>query len=233
LRRSELGASEGLYWKYEAFIKEKETLLGSCSGAAGEIFSIRKNLYNRPPANTINDDFFMAMDILRQGYRLVYVPDAHSTERVSASAKDEVARRARIIAGRYQAILRAPQYLSLRRPLQLWKIVSHKFLRPLVPFFMIGILVLNILAVLIPVTESQNPWLDLGTPVNTLLLSGQAVFYLAAWVGSRLPGGNRLRKIFYLPTFLVNSNYAALLGLARFMRGQQSSAWQRVTRRES
>src|SRR5689334_1973666 len=44
-----LGASEGLYWKYESFIKKQESRAGSCTSAAGEVLAIRKNLYSPPP----------------------------------------------------------------------------------------------------------------------------------------------------------------------------------------
>ncbi|MCP5101184.1 MAG: glycosyltransferase family 2 protein, partial [Chloroflexi bacterium] len=59
----------------------------------------------------------------------------------------------------------------------------------------------------------------------------QMLFYAAAAIGSRLPKTNRLGKILYLPTFLVQSNGAALIGLYRFLTGQQSTLWQRAPRR--
>ncbi len=42
----------------------------------------------------------------------------------------------------------------------------------------------------------------------------------------------KLGKLLYLPTYLVNSNLAALLGLGRFLAGKQSTRWQRVPRRQ-
>jgi len=109
-----LGASEGLYWKYESFIKKQESRLGSCTSAAGEVLAIRKKLYVAPPDKVINDDFFIAMQIIRAGYRLVYVPEAKSVERVSPSAEDEITRRTRINAGRFQAITMAEQILPFK-----------------------------------------------------------------------------------------------------------------------
>jgi hypothetical protein len=69
--------------------------------------------------------------------------------------------------------------------------------------------------------------------MNWLLLTAQALFYLAAWLGNRLEGqGHALAKGLYLPTFLVNSNLAALIGLYRFITGRQTSIWQSVKRRQ-
>jgi len=40
-------------------------------------------------------------------------------------------------------------------------------------------------------------------------------------------------KLAYVPRFLVDSNVAALRGLARHLRGGQSANWERVSRREA
>ena len=227
-----LGASEGLYWKYESFIKKQESRAGSCTSAAGEVLAIRKNLYSPPPDHVINDDFYIAMQIVRNGYRLVYIPEAKSVERVSPSAQDEIARRTRINAGRFQAITMAGQILPFNRPLLVWQILSHKFLRPIVPFCMIGAAISNLLAVLFP-PQVQGLWI-LSKPYSNLFLGLQILFYLAAWVGTKVvnrPEQNRLVRLFYLPAFLTNSNYAALMGFFRFLRGSQSHMWERIQRR--
>jgi cellulose synthase/poly-beta-1,6-N-acetylglucosamine synthase-like glycosyltransferase len=227
-----LGASEGLYWKYESFIKKQESRLGSCTSAAGEVLAIRKELYSSPPDNVINDDFFIAMQIVRRGYRLVYVPEAKSIERVSPSAADEMTRRTRINAGRFQAIAMAKEILPFNRPLLVWQILSHKFLRPLVPFAMIGALLFNLLAVLFP--PQVKGLLILGKPYSLVLLGLQVLFYVMAWTGRIFANRgehNKLLRLFYIPTFLTNSNLAALRGFFRFLRGGQSHLWERIQRR--
>ncbi len=227
-----LGESEGLYWKYESFIKKQETRLGCCTGVAGEILAIRRNLFEPPPDDVINDDFYMAMRLIRRGYRVIYTPQARSWERVSLSAQDEKTRRSRIIAGRYQAITLASKLLPWPRPLIVWQIVSHKFLRPLVPLAMVGALLAGVTAVIRPSRAEKHRLLQLAPPFNWLLLLAQALFYGLAWLGSQ-PAGREghLRKLLYLPTFLVNSNLAALMGLYRFLNKSQTPLWQRVQRR--
>ncbi|HEX2998045.1 MAG TPA: glycosyltransferase family 2 protein [Anaerolineales bacterium] len=227
-----LGTSEGLYWKYESFIKQQETRLGSCTSATGEMLAIRRDLYSPPPDNVINDDFYMAMQIVRSGYRLVYVPEAKSIERVSPSAEDEVTRRARINAGRFQAIAMAKQILPFDRPILVWQILSHKFLRPLVPFGMIGAALFNLLAVLFP-PQSKGLFI-LSQPYSGIFLVLQILFYALAWLGRNYGNrgeGNKLLRLFYLPTFLTNSNWAALMGFFKFLRGGHSHLWERVARR--
>lgn len=227
-----LGASEGLYWKYESFVKAQESRLGTCTGVAGEIFAIRRELFVPAPRGVINDDFYLMMQILKQGYRVVYQPQARSTERASASARDEIERRSRIVAGRYQAMRYAPHWLPWRYPLRVWQVVSHKFTRPLVPFGMLAALLGALWAVLRPPSAGRRSWRQLEPPFNTLALGGQALFYLAALSGKFLQIPGKIGKALYLPAFLVDSNLAALQGLWRFARGEQSAAWRRVRRRE-
>ncbi len=225
-----LGESEGAYWKYESWIKKQETRLGCATGAAGEANAIRLSLYKSPPRDTINDDFFLMMQVLRQGYRMIYVPEATSSERVSLSAQDEIERRARIIAGRYQAIARSAIMLPFKKPLWIWQVVSHKYMRPLVPFFMILALFSSLASVVVPTTDAPD-WLRLAAPWNWITLTAQIIFYFAAWVGSYVGSKGSIGKILYLATFLVNSNFAALRGFWRYIRKSQTTQWKRVQRR--
>ena len=226
-----LGESEGLYWKYESFIKEQETRLGTCTGAAAEILAIRREEFEPPPDYIINDDFYILMHIIKQGKRVIYAPGAHSFERVSSSPQGEITRRTRIIAGRYQAMTLSPRLLNWRRPLVVWQIVSHKFLRPLVPFAMIGALLANIGA-LIWQNPSQNPVIFLALPFNWLSLILQVLFYLLALAANIFKFKGKPGKILYIPAFLVNSNLAALVGFHRYITGRQTVLWDRVARQK-
>ena len=168
------------------------------------------------------------MQVIRQGYRLIYVPQAVSHERVSLTATDEVIRRTRINAGRYQAIAMAGRVLPWKQPLLIWQICSHKFLRPLVPFFMIGAAISNLLLVIFH-PFSNFPWVF----ASAVLLALQIIFYGMAWLGSRSSGRGgkgKLGKLLYLPAFLTNSNMAALQGLANFLRGGELHIWKRIQR---
>jgi biofilm PGA synthesis N-glycosyltransferase PgaC len=230
-----LGASEGIYWKYESLIKEQETRLGTCITVAGEIFAMRRELYTHPPQDIINDDFYLAAQILKKNRNICYQPMAKSYEPVSKSAIEEINRRTRIIAGRYQAIFRSHQYLSLGRPVVLWQIISHKFARPLVPVFMLIVLLCSVLSVVFTVQPSSSTMVDilaLASPFNWIIFTIQAVFYILAFTGNyftKKPEG-KLGKMMYLCTFLVNSNVAALLGLFNYLTGKQSVLWEKANR---
>lgn len=223
--------ADGLYWRYESSIKKNETRLGSCTGVAGEILAIRRNLYQAPPDRVINDDFFIGMSVLRQGYRLVYAPNARSYERSSLTEKDEAIRRSRIVAGRYQAILMSGTLLPWRYPLLVWQIISHKFMRPLVPLMMIVAFLATIASCIWRLPATPAGWLYLALPYNFIFLILQLMVFVLAIFGGSLKDRGVIGKVLYLPTFLVNSNLAAVLGLYSFFTGKQTALWRRARRR--
>ncbi len=229
-----LGESEGLYWKYESFIQKNESILGCCTGIIGEILALRRNLFIPPPDGIINDDFFMGMQVAKQGYRIAYAPKARSFEVISTEVQDGIERRSRIIAGRYQAIAHADRLLPWNRPFVVWQVISHKFMRPLVPIFMIIVLFVNLLALIFPSNTDVLKPLFLANPYNWILFSLQGLFYLIAL------GGNFFEKykvgwlrVLYVPVFLLNSNWAALRGLYRYLSGKQTTHWVKTSRSDS
>jgi len=229
-----LGESEGLYWKYESFIQKSESALGCCTGIVGEILAIRRDLFKAPPDGIINDDFYMAMQVVKQGFNVAYAPKARSFESISLNVLDGIERRKRIVAGRYQAIWHANRLLPWNRPFVVWQIISHKFLRPLVPLFMIGALVVNLFCLFFPSQQEKWHLLFLVPPNNWIMFFTQACFYLFAIGGRFFEKGNfGLLRVFYLPTFLFNSNWAALEGLYRFITGKQTTIWKKTARYDS
>ena len=224
-----LGDSEGLYWRYESRIKIWETKIGSCAGVSAEIFALRRRLFEPPPENIINDDYYIAADLIRRGHRVVYAPEARSFERISASPKDEITRRARIFAGRYQALMLAGRLLPLNRPLVAWELISHQYMRTLLPMAMLGAVLANLIAVIHP--AASGGLLAMAPPLSWTALWLQLGFYGMALAGARLEGKASRLKLLYIPTFLVNSNWAGLIGLVGFLSGRQTTLWARAQRR--
>lgn len=226
-----LNRSEGLYWKYESFIRKYETATGNCTGVNGEILAVRRDLFEPPPEHIINDDLYMALQIIRKGLRVVYVPEARSCEAASVTAADEAERRARIVAGRYQIMAASLHLLPFRRPFVVLQIISHKFLRPLIPFFMIFTLVFNIIAVL-PKFSDSSFLLYITFPINWILLILQVFFYCMAFIGNYFQLRGSAGKMLYVPTFLLNSNFAGITGFYRFLGKRQSVIWKRLQRQK-
>jgi poly-beta-1,6-N-acetyl-D-glucosamine synthase len=212
-----LDQAEGLYWRYESKLKEWESATGSVIGAPGEIMAIRREAYRSPAADTMNEDFVQAVRVALDGWRVVYAPRARSSERASATVEDEATRRSRLVTGRSQALRRLIAELVRSDPALAWRAVSHKGLRPAVPWLLGLALVAN-----------------LGTlrshPRTRLIALGQAVFYAAAGLGWRDQRRGRRRKPFFLPYYFCRMNLATLSGLRDFAAKRREHVWARVER---
>ena len=226
-----LSAMADLYWRYESFLKASESRIDSCVAAAGEIFAMRRSLFRAAPPHIINDDFYMLMDMLGRGKRVIYRPEAISYEHASSTAVDEVERWSRIVAGRYQALALAPRLFPWRRPLLVWQVISHKFCRPFVAMALLGAFVCSMLSVLLPVPPGMFNALCLAPPYNMTLFLSQALFWSIGLMGIYVEWPGRIGKIFYLPSFLLNANWASLVGLWRATSNRQTVLWNRVQRK--
>jgi cellulose synthase/poly-beta-1,6-N-acetylglucosamine synthase-like glycosyltransferase len=225
-----LSSAEGLYWKYESSIKANESDLHSCVTSTGEILAMRRDLFSPPQQRIINDDFYLTMDVLRKGYRMIYVPSARSYEYVSATARDEIDRRLRVTAGMYQTIFMSGQILPFRNPWLVFQIVSHKYLRLLVPFAMIGAFVSNLALVLSGKIPADLSWWSLTWPYGEFFLGFQVFFYAVAMLGNFTSHKGPIGKLLYVPSFLVNSNYAGLVGFYTYLTNRKPHIWKRVRR---
>jgi cellulose synthase/poly-beta-1,6-N-acetylglucosamine synthase-like glycosyltransferase len=127
--------SERVYWGYEMQIKRLETALGSMVGGDGAIYAIRKSLWKTLPDNAIND-FLNPLQIVVDGWRAVYEPEAVCFEETAGDTRAEYRRRVRIISRSWRAVFQAPGVLNpFRVGLFAWSVLSHKVLRWLSGFF--------------------------------------------------------------------------------------------------
>ncbi|MBN2471657.1 MAG: glycosyltransferase family 2 protein [Anaerolineae bacterium] len=219
----------GLYWRYEAALRRWESTTGSTVAVHGNMFAIRRSLFRPLETGTINDEFSIAMEVLRQGYRVVYEPDAISYDDPSDSLEDEFNRRVRINAGRYQALFSAG-YLKTPTLDLTFRLFSHKLLRPLTPVLMLVMLLANLILVLSHPAQlnfSLQNLLLLRGGWGHLLLAGQAAFYGLALLGWRLERRGHRNRLLNIITYFVSSNLAALVGLWRWLRGSQRVTWQK------
>jgi len=128
---------ENNYWKYQSKLKSDEARLGSVIGSHGAFYLLRTHLYQSLPADTINDDFIIPMQIVKQGYRSVYDANIIALELEQAKDDQDSQRRNRISAGNLQQALRLKSLLLPRYGGTAFTFASGKVLRVLVPYLMI------------------------------------------------------------------------------------------------
>jgi glycosyltransferase involved in cell wall biosynthesis len=211
----------GLYWRYQERLRRWESATGSTVGVTGNLFVFRRADHRPLPADTINDEFAIAMDIAGRGGRVLYVPDAIAYDQASASMSEEMARRSRITAGRYQSLGRQCRTVA-HEPGLLGRVVAHKVLRAVSPLLLLATAV----ASLVGLRRAAGRGGPLRTFERFVLVPGQLGVYGAAALGAVLERrGHRLPKLVSVPYYLVAGYVAGLQGLARAVRGGQSVLW--------
>jgi cellulose synthase/poly-beta-1,6-N-acetylglucosamine synthase-like glycosyltransferase len=216
-------AGEGFYWKYESKLKAWDSELYSVVGAAGELFSIRKDIYQPVSPSAILDDFMISLLVAQKGYRVIYEPQAYASETSSANVKEELKRKIRIAAGGLQSIVWLRSLLNpFPQPLLSFQYISHRVLRwTVVPFLMMLALVLNVAVV------SKG-----GSPIiYQALLAAQVAFYAAALLGWLLERREIKVKALFIPYYFCMMNYAVVRGIFRYLAGSQSAAWDKAQRK--
>lgn len=164
----------GLYWRFEKWLRRRESLVWSTVGATGAISACRRRLFRPIPRGTILDDVYWPLQVALQGYRVVHNSGAHAFDRLPERPRDEFHRKVRTLSGNFQVVRLLPAaLLPWRNPIWI-QLVSHKLLRLVVPWALLALLVCNCF---------------LTGPFYLSLLWCQVAFYglglLGLWAGAR------------------------------------------------
>lgn len=218
------GAGEGLYWKYESALKKWDAELYSVVGAAGELFSIRTELYQEVEKDTLLDDFVISLRVAQKGYTIQYDPEAYAIESASANVKEELKRKIRISAGGIQSVVRLRSLLNIFKYGKLsFQYISHRVLRwTITP---LCLLLLIPAGWMLAVQEGLFGWGFYST-----LFWLQVLFYIAALTGWFLENRSTRVKLLFVPYYFFIMNLSVFLGLRRYLKGNQSVNWERAKR---
>lgn len=158
---------------------------------------------------------YIPFTAISKGYRAVFESEALAFDRVSERSSEEFKRKVRTLAGNYQIFAHFPELLNpLKSPIG-WQLISHKLLRLSVPFFLLVVFVSNLFL--------------LAEPFYVFTLVAQLVFYgLAGYEALRVRTEVLYKGIGYLPYMFCLLNYSAVMGLIRFLKGEQKVTWERA-----
>ena len=211
----EFGDSEGMYYKYERFIQQCESDLGSIVGVDGAMYAFKRAYFRAPSNEIILDDFVTSMNIVNQGQRVLYNPRALAYENATPSVRQEFRRKARIAAGGMQALLKGEGLPGLTQLREWWMYLSHKLLRWFTSLFMLVALVSNFFL--------------LGDPLWNTLFGIQMVFYSLSFFGMVF-GKFDLPSLLKIPFYFCMVNTAILWGLFKGLLGLQKVTWKKADR---
>jgi cellulose synthase/poly-beta-1,6-N-acetylglucosamine synthase-like glycosyltransferase len=211
--------NEGIYWKYESWLKKQDAQLYSIVGAAGELFSCRSALYTPIDSGIILDDFVISLQIAQKGYVVAYESNAYALEACSASITDEWKRKTRISAGGIQAIVHLKDLFNIFKFGMLsFQFISHRVLRwTLTPLLLPILLLCNFLLLTIFMYQ--------------ILFLGQIIFYCLSWMGWLLKSKVKKIKILFIPFYFVMMNLSVMVGWIKYFKGKQTVLWEKAERK--
>jgi len=205
--------NESLYLRYDTWLRERESERGILAMASGSLFAIRRILWE-PLDPTLGDDFVLPLLVARSGLHSVIDKRVKALTHLAQDRPESMLRmKIRIINKDLRALLIGRELLN---PIQhgalaagLW---SHKLLRWVVPYFLLGILASSFLLIVRPFFQ--------------IMLWSQLLFYGLSLVG--LMRSTRTGVLGSVPASFCLVNLAALLGSLKCIAGRTSGKWQPV-----
>jgi glycosyltransferase involved in cell wall biosynthesis len=193
-------SGEGVYIRYEMFLRKLETKVNSLVSLSGSFFAARREVC-RNWAVDLQSDFNTLLNAVRMGLRGVLDPDSVGYYRNIADERKEFERKVRTVVRGISVFMTSLSMLNpIRYSLFSWQLFSHKLCRWLVPFALILAFISN--AVLLPVSK-----------VYLYAFVIQIGFYATAVGGVKIP------------SFFVLVNLSILNAWYLYVRGERMVRW--------
>jgi cellulose synthase/poly-beta-1,6-N-acetylglucosamine synthase-like glycosyltransferase len=201
---------EGLYWRYETWIRELESRLASITAGNGAIYATRREAYLKVDP-IMGHDLSFPFNFVKRGWRAVYEPRARAVEPMVPTIEGEFARKRRMMSHTWPILLRGGM-LSPRGypPLYALMIASHRVLRYVTPFLHLAALALNVAA------------LALGAGALYWVTLGAQLFLLAAAAAA---GALPLRPLL-VARYYVLTTASLAAGLWDWLRHGTTAGWE-------
>ncbi len=200
------------YMKYENFLRTCETKIGSVVGVDGGIDAVRKTLYKSMNPDQL-PDFVLPLWVVKQGFRVVYEPDALLCEEALKASEDEYRMRVRVSLRALWALFDMREMFSLGENSQYaWQMFSHKLLRYLCFIFLLIVLISNFVL------------LDQGIGYVMFFLL-QISAYLLAMIAPLLERIGMKLKIIHFCYYFTLINFASGHAFVKFAMGKKQILW--------
>jgi cellulose synthase/poly-beta-1,6-N-acetylglucosamine synthase-like glycosyltransferase len=201
---------EGLYWRYDLWMRAHESALHSITAGNGAIYAVRPEDY-LVDEETMGHDLAFPFRMVKRGRRAVYVPDARATERMVPSIEGEWQRKRRMMVRAWR-IVQISGLADLRGypPAYAAMVVSHRVLR------------------------YASPFLHLLALVTSLVLGRRRIYRAAAaaqlaLLGAAVAGGRVRSRPLLVARYYVLTTAAIAAGLYDLVRqGPPAAAWEQA-----
>ena len=217
LKDTGISHAENGYISNEVQTKNAEgKIWGAMMGPFGGCFAFRKVCFEPIPTHFLVDDFYLNMLILQKGYQCINEQNAFVYEDVSNESWIEFKRKIRISAGNFQNLSQFWPML-LRFDGISYAFFSHKFLRWILPFFMLFIWI----------GSSFLIHKHFAYSIINALFTLPLALYIPDYIGKKI--GIHFKWLRYILHF-TSMNIALFLGFFKFLRGVKSSIWEPTKR---
>jgi cellulose synthase/poly-beta-1,6-N-acetylglucosamine synthase-like glycosyltransferase len=120
---------EGLYWRYEMFLRRQESALASITAGNGAIYAVRREAYVIM-GPVMSHDISLPFTLVKAGWRARYEPAARAGEKMAPSIEGEFARKRRMASRAWPTVvlggMLSPRGYGLTYALMIF---SHRILR--------------------------------------------------------------------------------------------------------
>jgi glycosyltransferase involved in cell wall biosynthesis len=208
-RKPEGTNREGLYWRYELWLRGRESALGSITGGNGAIYAMRRADYVEVDPRFGHDLTFPYVTV-QHGKRAVYDADARAWDRPARDLEHEYGRKVRMFEHCWLILLRGGMLRGVG-PVYLFELLSHRVLR-----YASGILHVILLGTSLALGGS-------GLVYELVLAAQVALLVLAAAGRLRMPipGGT-------VAYYYVLVTWATVAALFRYVRFGVPPVWEKV-----
>ncbi|MFN8388899.1 MAG: glycosyltransferase [Bdellovibrionota bacterium] len=205
------GSGEGMYVRYEMWLRALESDYSTLVGLSGSCFAVRKTVTEHLRTD-IPSDFALLLASRKLGMRGVHAPDVVGTYQAVGSEKAEYERKVRTVLRGITTLFASREVMDLSRYGSFsWQIISHKLFRWLVPWFLV---VAGIGLVILGPTGGVYGLLEL-----------LMILFLAAAGAAYLKPELRENIFCKLPLFFLLVNAGIAVAWWRFLTGQRAVTW--------
>jgi cellulose synthase/poly-beta-1,6-N-acetylglucosamine synthase-like glycosyltransferase len=203
---------EGLYGRYELWLRRQESQLHSIVGASGSLYAQRRDLCD-PFIPALAPDFLSVLRTVERGYRAVVAPEAVGTMHAVARPGAEFERKVRTLLRGLTTLGRFAHLLNpFRYGLFAVQLASHKLARWLVPVFLL-------LALATSGALATASWFYAAA------CAVQVVFYLLALVAARGIAPFAGYKLARIALYFSAVNAATLVAWIKYLGGVRQELW--------
>ena len=139
-------AADGSYARIERALRQAESRLSWAHAACGAVYAIKTSVFRPLPAGLLLDDVYTPIQALRQGFKIHVAPAAVAMDVAGHDLRLEFRRKLRTLTGNWQLLALQPWLLNPFANPAWFAWVSHKFIRLLAPWALIGALLASAVA---------------------------------------------------------------------------------------